>query len=343
MSPGIFDKIRKRNIPLSALFELTQKCNLSCCHCYLPADISPNELPAGQIKNALDQLSDAKTIFITFSGGEVFLRDDFFEIVTYAKKNNFIVSILTNGTLIDEKIADRLENLNPIKIEISIYGANCDLHDGITGVPGSFDRSMNAIRLLKDRDTEVKIKTSLMKQNIDQYKEIILLAEKLKVKYEFNPGISPGLDGSRKPLAYRINEQELLRILSDPSLNPKTTKINDSKLSQWDKKEIFMCGAGRTSCVISTNGDLHPCLVLRMPFGNIRKQLFSEIWDSSDAKKFRAVNFCDLKTCVKCDLAPFCERCQGIALLEDGDIAGPARFFCKIADVRRSINEGVLS
>jgi radical SAM protein with 4Fe4S-binding SPASM domain len=283
-------------------------------------------------------MAGAGTLFITFSGGEAFLRDDFFEIATYAREKNFAVSILTNGTLIDEKAADRIESLYPLSVEISIYGANSNLHDGITGVPGSFDKSINAIRLLKERNTEIKIKMSLMKQNFDRYKEIISLAGKLDVKYEFSPVISPCLDSSREPLTYRIGKHELLKIFSDPLLNPETIELDKEKFHSWDQNEFLMCGAGKTTCAISPDGNIYPCIVLRIPLGNLRKQLFSEIWHSFENRKIRTINFQDLKTCTHCELLDYCERCPGIALLEDGDIFGPARFFCKIAEVRKSIN-----
>lgn len=342
MSISALDKVRERNIPLNVLIELTHRCNLRCCHCYLPADRSLEELHTGQFKEVLDQLADAGTLFLTFSGGEVFLRDDFFEIATYAREKNFAISILTNGTLIDEWVADRVESLHPLSVEISIYGADCNLHDGITGVPDSFDKSLNAIRFLKERNIEIEIKTSLMKQNVDRYKEIISLADRLKIKYEFNPGISPRLDGSRRPLAYRIDEHELLKIFSDQLLNPVTIETDEEKYHRLGQNELIMCGAGRTTCVISPSGDIFPCIVLRIPIGNISKQPFSEVWYSFEAEKFRDMNYCDLKICNQCELLAYCDRCPGIALLEDGDIFGPARFFCKIAEVRRLINEGRL-
>jgi radical SAM protein with 4Fe4S-binding SPASM domain len=339
VSISVLNKVRERNIPLYALIELTHRCNLRCCHCYLPSNESLDELSTDQFKEILDQMADAGTLFITFSGGEVFLRDDFFEIATYARKKNFAISILTNGTLIDEGVADRIRSLYPLSVEISIYGANSNLHDGITGVKGSFDKSINAIRLLKERDMRIKIKTPLMKQNFDRYKKIISLADKLKVRYEFDPAICPKLDGSHMPLEYRLGEHELLKIFSEPLLNPEIIEINEEKFHPRDQSEFLMCGAGKTTCVISPDGDIYPCIVLRIPLGNLREQTFSEIWLSSENRKIRGINFQDLRVCTHCDLLAYCNRCPGIALLEDGDIFGPAGFFCKMAEVRKSINE----
>ncbi|MDI6891159.1 MAG: SPASM domain-containing protein [Thermodesulfovibrionales bacterium] len=176
-----------------------------------------------------------------------------------------------------------------------------------------------------------------MKQNFNNYKEIISLAEKLLVKYEFNPTISPKLDGSRRPLAYRIGEHELSEIFSDQLLNPETTEIDKENFHSWDQNEFLMCGAGKTTCAISPNGDIYPCIVLRTPLGNLKKHSFSEIWHSFENRKIRTMNFQDLKTCTHCELLEYCDRCPGIALLEDGDMFGPSRFFCKIAEVRKSI------
>lgn len=335
MTVSFLEKVREKNIPFYALIELTHRCNLGCCHCYLPTNRSTDELSADQFKDILDQLADAGTLFITFSGGEVFLRNDFFKMATYARKKHFAIRIFTNGTLIDEKVVDKIKDLNPLSVEISIYGPNSKLHDGITNVPGSFDMSVKAIRLLKEKGIEVVIKTPLMKFNVGSYKEVISLAHELNVKYELNVIISPKLDGSREPLSYRIDGLELSKIVSDDLPGHDITKVKKEFCNLKSKDDLLMCGAGRSSCMISPTGEIYPCAILRIPFGNAVKQPFSKGWQSSQARKLRAMKFCDLMTCAECELATYCSRCAGIALLEDGDLLGPAKFYCEMAKINK--------
>lgn len=335
MTVSTMERIREKNIPFYALIELTHRCNLGCCHCYLPTNRSTDELSADQFKDILAQLADAGTLFITFSGGEVFLRNDFFKIATYARERHFAIRIFTNGTLIDEKVVDKIKDLNPLSVEISIYGPDSRLHDRITNVPGSFDMSVKAIRLLKEKGIEVGIKTPLMTLNVGSYKEVISLAHELKVKYELNMIISPKLDGSSEPLSYRIDGLEVSKIVSKELPVPDITKIKEKFRNLASKDDLLMCGAGRSSCLISPVGEIYPCAILRISFGNAVKQPFLKGWQSSQAIKLRAMKFCDLRTCAECELVAYCNRCAGIALLEDGDLLGPAKFYCEMAKINK--------
>src|SRR5258707_49910 len=80
-------------------------------------------------KNALDQMAELGILYLTMSGGEIFLRKDFWEIAYHAKKNNFALQLFTNGTLIDEAKADRLADLRPYRVEMSLLSPVETMHD----------------------------------------------------------------------------------------------------------------------------------------------------------------------------------------------------------------------
>src|SRR5712672_3938440 len=92
--------VRKR-LPLSVHFDLTYRCNERCVHCYLDHE-DHGEMTSSEIKGVLDQLAEAGVFFLTFSGGEVFLRRDFFEILEYARRLQFNVKVKTNAVMIRE-------------------------------------------------------------------------------------------------------------------------------------------------------------------------------------------------------------------------------------------------
>src|ERR1700754_5187378 len=87
------------NVPLSVQVDLTYRCNERCVHCYLDHH-DYGEMPTHEVKNILDQLAEAGALFLTFSGGEIFLRPDLFELITYGRGLNFDVSLKTNPLLI---------------------------------------------------------------------------------------------------------------------------------------------------------------------------------------------------------------------------------------------------
>ena len=107
------NKFSIKDIPISCQFDLTYHCNLNCIHCYIVKNDIP-ELKTSQIKNILKQLARAGILFLSFSGGEILTREDFFEIAEYARKLHFSLNLKTNGTLIDEEIADKIAALYPL-------------------------------------------------------------------------------------------------------------------------------------------------------------------------------------------------------------------------------------
>src|SRR5215468_8417681 len=122
------EKAMKLGIPLSVHLDVTYRCNERCEHCYLDHD-DKGEMTTQEIKNLLDQLADAGVFFLTFSGGEVFMRRDFLELVEYARNLQFNVKIKTNGVMIRDREAHRLRELGVEEIQISIYSHRPEVHD----------------------------------------------------------------------------------------------------------------------------------------------------------------------------------------------------------------------
>ncbi len=98
-------------------------------------------------------------MWLLFTGGEIFARKDFLDIYTHAKKRGLLITLFTNGTQITPAIADYLADWRPFAIEITLYGRTRETYERLTRVPGSFDRCMRGIRLLKERGLPLKLKT----------------------------------------------------------------------------------------------------------------------------------------------------------------------------------------
>src|SRR3981081_3092710 len=118
-------------IPLAIHMDVTYRCNERCVHCYLDHD-DHGEMTTAEIKGVLDQLAEAGVFFLTFSGGEVFLRRDFFEILEYARLLQFNVKIKTNAVMIREAEAQRIRALGVDTIQISVYSHRHDATATIT-------------------------------------------------------------------------------------------------------------------------------------------------------------------------------------------------------------------
>ena len=152
-SSRVHNRSVARRVPVNGTIEVTRRCPLRCLHCYnnLPVgdrEARSNELTYEEHCRILDEISEAGCLWLLYTGGEIFARDDFLEIYTYAKKKGLIITLFTNGTLIDEHVADTLAEWRPFSIEISIYGRTKETFERITGVPGSYERCMRGIHLL---------------------------------------------------------------------------------------------------------------------------------------------------------------------------------------------------
>ena len=155
---------RHRNIAVQGTIELSHRCPLDCAHCYnnLPmndADARRAELSTQEYFNLLDEIADLGCLWLCFTGGEIFARRDFFDIYEYAKRKGFLITLFTNGILIDERVADRLAQMPPFVMEITLYGRTKETYEALTRIPGSWEKCMRGIRLLLARNLPLKLKT----------------------------------------------------------------------------------------------------------------------------------------------------------------------------------------
>ena len=316
-------------IPLSAHVDLTMRCNELCVHCYRVVEERP-ELTTSEVNALLADLARAGTLYLTFSGGEIFLRPDLFELIAEAKRLRFDLRLKTNALLVTEERARRLRELGVRQVDVSIYSVEPDIHDAVTKIPGSLARSLAAIERLVALGVGVKINCPLMRNNVGGYRAVRALAQGLGVPCGFDPMISARNDGDTAPVLLRIGRANLKRVLADTALNPAPLPAS-SPAVRPDLDEP-LCGAGHNACYVSAYGDVTPCVALPIVCGNIRETPFAEIWrDSHDLRRVRSIRVRDLHTCSGCTASAFCTRCPGQALVEDGDLYGPSSAACEHA------------
>jgi radical SAM protein with 4Fe4S-binding SPASM domain len=330
----LFEKTAARHIPLSAHIDLTMRCNERCIHCYRVIERRP-ELTTAELQALLGDLARAGVLYLTFSGGEVFLRPDLMELIAQARRLHFDVRLKSNALLITPAKAAELRALGVRQVDISIYSADAAIHDWVTRVPGSLARSLEGARVLRDAGITVKLNCPLMRQNVGQYREIRALADGLGVLCGFDPMITAKNDGDTSPLPLRITRPQLREVLQDATLNPDCGKPAPPALEPGGTRadlDDIACGAGHNACYISAYGDVMPCVALPIACGNIREAPFAEIWHrSTEMNRVRSIRIRDLRTCATCAASPFCTRCPGQALVEGGDLYGPSPANCEHA------------
>src|SRR5216683_8417985 len=345
-SPGatpIMDRLISRTVrkhrPLSVHFDLTYRCNERCVHCYLDHD-DHGELTTAECLKVLDDLARSGALFLTFSGGEIFLRPDLYEILAAARRLHFDISLKSNALLVTPERAARLREFGIRRVQISMYSDVPAIHDAITKVPGSLERTLAAIPVLLEQGLQVKLACPLMQENLMAYRGVMALAEKLGVPYVLDLTITPMMDGSGGPLEHRASVSSLLPVLRDPVLHsckPQMTPQAASAMNSFQQAigsavssglessayEDLPCSAGHNSCYISPYGDVFPCVQLPQAAGNLRREKFDDIWyHAPQLERLRAIRESQLPVCSRCELRSYCERCPGLALMEGGDLPG---------------------
>lgn len=315
---------KKANIPFEVTMELTYRCNLSCVHCYL-REGTGDELGTAEIIKIIDQLNDCGTLHLVFTGGEPLLRDDFFDIAFHARQRGLALTLLTNGTLIDSAAARRIKSLDFYEVSISLYGFDC--HDRVTGVKGSLDNTLNAIKYLTREGTAVDIKTPVMNCNYNEIPQIEKFCEQNGLSYSPNPSITICSDGTKDTLGFRMSDKELGRYMLKRVRGGE--KIGGFRV---------FCNTGRSMAAVSPSGDVFPCIALKKVAGNLREKSFLEIWDQSPYLKWlRGLDLSCMEECCACNLKEFCQLCPAEALEEEGDLLRPHIEACRIAKKRHKI------
>ena len=329
------EKTAGKRIPFRASLELTYGCNLRCCHCSIDQGSveRKRELTTEEVYSILDQLADLGCFQLILTDGEIFIRKDVFEILTYARKKGFYIIILTNGTLITPEVADYIRDLGINRVELSSYGVTAKTFESITQVQGSFDRWQKSINLLKERNIPFLLKMIVMTLNKNEVSQVKRLAEKLGVKFICGYILIPSFDGSQDNLTFRLSAREAIHLERENS--PRLFEWEEGKSESLPhRKEFFYCSAGRNSLAITSYGELIPCLELRVPKCNLRKESLLSCWKklANYVKSFKPSK---TYQCGDCDLRKFCNWCPSQAWLEMKDINACIPYFKELAELRR--------
>ncbi|MCL1965748.1 MAG: radical SAM protein [Candidatus Bathyarchaeota archaeon] len=315
---------KERFVPLILSWNVTRECNLNCSHCYINAADRKleNELTTEEGKRLIDQICEVSHPLLVLSGGEPILRADIYELIKYGSSKGLKMGLGSNGSLIDDVVAKKLKNAGITTVSISIDSHIASQHDNFRGVEGSWEKAVNAIKVLRDNNVLVQVNTTLTHDNYDQIDDIMYISESLGVENFHLFFLVPTGRGVKiddispqkyedmitntfaKVFKHRLNVRpscapQFMRIAQDMGLN----------MRQW----IRGCIAGMYYCRIYPNGDITPCPYLPVKVGNVREDSFQEIWKNAEIfKELRDPNTLTGK-CGECGYKMLCGGCRARA------------------------------
>lgn len=313
-------------------WHLTERCNLSCKHCYQTGE-KRNELTLPEIKELIVEISDMVSQWsdaygmavkpsFNITGGEPFLHEDLFEVLEDLRKLGSEVFLLTNGILITEESAKFLSWLGISGVQVSIEGPE-EVHEKIRG-KGSFASSLTGVRHLIDAGMRVTLNVTLSEANAGYLDEIVDISNSQGVgRLGFSRLVPSGRgSGMLKDMLSKERSRELYkRIFSAGSDRLKIT-TGDPVASQMSSAAnegeggsipVGGCAAGVSGMTILPDGTILPCRRLNVPIGNVRSDSLRELWATSpvlgllrDKKNYKG-------KCGSCKRWSQCRGCRAIA------------------------------
>ena len=262
-----------------ATVELTYGCNLRCVHCYNPTHLAKKEeLSSEKIISIFKQLHEEECLSLILTGGEMFTRRDFFELLKSAKEEGFAVALKTNGTFVTEAVANRLSSLLPLQCDVSLYGATKETYEKVTGVPGSFAKCISGIERCIDRKIPVTLMIPAMTLNLEEVAKMQAMAKAWGIRAVTSAVLHPKSDGSLKPLAYRLDPEKAAQLLQGPLPLVYHTPPQKEKGGPRRWRGRMNCRAAQNSCAITPYGEMNFCVSFPFPKYNLLTGTVHEGW-----------------------------------------------------------------
>lgn len=345
-------RIDERRIPIEGTIETTFRCNLGCAHCYVneavgDREVRERELSLERLKTLVDEIVDAGSLFVLFTGGEVLVRPDFPELYVYAIRKGLLITIFTNGTLITDRIADLFDEYRPETIEISLYGMTRETYEKVTQVPGSYDKCLAGIERLLARGLPVKLKTMALTWNQHEIPAMETFARERGLPFRFDSLLNPRVDcganrngelqlSAEQAIALDLQNPERLQELRE--FCEKFTRID----AERDTEFVYTCGAGQSAFTVDPYGALQMCQLSRRQSFDLKAGAFDTGWNEY-FPALRARKWQKNSVCRKCSLMSLCGSCPGAAEMETGDIEAMVPQFCEITHLRADAAMGEAS
>lgn len=332
--------------PINGSLELLPLCNMNCDMCYVRLNREEMERQ-GRLHTAEEwlhvagQMQRAGVLFLLLTGGEPFLYPEFRYLYMELKKLGMILTINTNGTLIDEDLADFLAKYKPRRVNITLYGADETAYRELCHYPGGFEKTIHGICLLKERGIDVKIGGSLTRTNHQDMTKILDIGDRLDVPVRIDTYMLPATRERSMPynLQSRLDPEEAAKARVEALRREMGSELFEQycRKACWEVEHILpengpghmSCLAGKCSFTINWQGEMRPCVIMTEPAVSVFKSGFEDAWKYITEETNKIL----LSThCRACHLRPLCRTCAASALLETGRYDGVPEYMCRYTE-----------
>lgn len=338
---------RSSRQPMTCLFELTPTCNLRCHFCYVALDPYKGPyLSTKQVCDVLDRIADAGILWLTLTGGEIFSRRDFTEIYRYAHSKGFLITLFTNATMMNERLAELFREIPPFLVEVSLYGHTPEVYERTTQIPGSFSRFERGIGLLRDAGVPLLLKTVVSTFSEDHVTSLAQYAESLGVRYKLDLTVDRRHDGGAEPTLYRLTSKKVLSVQAEVARfrgeveEPEDIRrmpLPECSMTSPDSsgEELYTCGAGRVAFFVNALGEASHCVIDREPAFPILEMPWADLW--AKMGEWVTQPLPSDAPCSGCGLRNGCENCPARSRLATGSPYLKDTYYCDVTHERNGL------
>lgn len=339
----LIKRAKERKTPINGSLELLPLCNMNCDMCYVR--LSREEMERkGRLCTADEwleigrQMKEAGVLFLLLTGGEPLLFPDFKRMYLEMRGMGFILTINTNGTLIDEEWAVFFGEHPPRRVNITLYGADEEDYERLCHYPGGFQKTVRGVRLLREHGIDVKISFSVTKVVRHSMERVFSIGEELQVPVHIDPYMMPAVRERSLPFSEQSRvlpedaasaSLEALRLqfpkeIYDQYVEQAIDRVEDPDFSRGDGH--MSCLAGNCSFTINWQGQMRPCVVMSSPSSSVFEKGFAAAWEEVKTETWK---LSIPEECTKCKFKPICKVCVAATLLETGAYDGIPDYLCR--------------
>lgn len=343
----ILAQAKLTHTPANGSIELLPLCNMNCDMCYVR--LSKEEMEAkGRLRTVDEwleigrQMKDAGVLFLLLTGGEPFLYPEFRKLYLGLKEMGMILTINTNGTLVDEDLAEFLGAHKPRRVNITLYGTDEETYANLCHYPGGYEKTLRGIRLLRKYGVDVKVGGSLARANKDDLDKLLDFQNELNIPVRVDTYMMPAT--RERDLPYNLQSRLDPEEAAEARIHALKREMGPELFRQYVRQAIYQadhpepveekpghmaCMAGQCSFTINWQGEMRPCVILSEPAVSVFEAGFQAAWEYLVEETNKIL--LNAK-CTACHLRHLCRTCAASALLETGSYDGVPEYMCRYAE-----------
>lgn len=320
--------------------DISSRCNENCIHCYIPKSKKCSIMSEEMFDSVFEQCKEMNVLNLTISGGEPMLNPSLNNFLLKCRQANFSVNLLSNLTLLTDDLLDTIEHSPLLSVQTSLYAMDADVHDSITHQVGSFQKTLQAIQRLHEKNIPLQINCPIMKQNKFYYREVLNFAKTLNIEADSDYFLFGCYDSTQSNLSCRLSIDEVESVikedLSDAQNRVQLEYTIDSKHTDTNDA---ICPVCKSSLCISNTGNVYPCEGWQsLSLGNLSESTLQDIWENAPlTNHLRNLRYNDFHECKECQDRKYCNTCLIMNANEDseGNYHRVNSFMCSVAKMKK--------